>query len=95
MARLSRRGWAQFSVLDHDPETGRTRVRADSSAFVLDQGPEAERKVCYMFLGWFAGALEAVSRDLGTAFPALQAEELHCAAEGIHDHCLFELRPAV
>jgi hypothetical protein len=92
MKRLSQRGWAQFSVLDHDPASGRTRVRVDNSVFVLQDGGKGGR-ACYAFRGWFVGALDYVGTNLGRPFPLLGAEETQCAAEG-HAHCVFEVAPS-
>ena len=91
MKRLSQRGWGLFSVLKTDEETGRVRVRLDNSAFVLQIGQDAGRKVCHMFTGWFPGSLEWVGRNLGHDWQ-LTAAEVQCAAEG-HDHCIFETWP--
>jgi predicted hydrocarbon binding protein len=91
MARLSQRGWGRFSVVEVDERTGAARVRIDHSVFVLQQG-EVGRPVCYMFAGWFPGSLEWAGRSLGRDW-WLTGEERHCAAEGAHRHCLFEVWP--
>jgi len=88
MKRLSQRGWAQFSVETIDPEAGTAAVRVAQSVFVAEQ-PDAGRKVCYMFRGWFCGALEYVARR--TPF-TLDAQETRCAAETPGD-CLFSVHP--
>jgi hypothetical protein len=92
MKRLSQRGWGQFRVEAIDAERGTGRVRVDHSVFVLERAEGAPRKTCYMFRGWFCGALEYVGGALGKTFK-LTANEAHCAAEGRHDHCLFEIAP--
>lgn len=53
---------------------------------VLGQ-PEAKGTACYMFAGWFAGAMDWVNRE---RLPALRAvcEESTCQAQG-HAHCTF------
>ncbi|HLI09956.1 MAG TPA: DUF5943 domain-containing protein [Alphaproteobacteria bacterium] len=95
MKRLSQRGWAQFTILDHDGATGHTRIGVRHSVFVLHHHGEGERrKLCYPFRGWFVGALDHVGEALGRPFGPLASEEIHCAAEGEHDACLFEVRPA-
>lgn len=91
MARLSQRGWGQFSVVDVDSRTGAARVRVDYSVFVLHHGAIGQR-VCYMFAGWFPGSLEWAGRSLGQDW-RLTSEEWQCAADGTHQHCLFEVRP--
>jgi len=92
MRRLSQRGWARFTVLDLDAAAGTARIRVDHSVFVAEYGREAGRKVCYMFLGWFVGALDYAGRGLGRDH-GLRAAEVACAAEGRSDHCLFEVVP--
>jgi predicted hydrocarbon binding protein len=88
MKRLSQRGWAQFKVESVVPETGRARVVVKNSVFVKGhQGPP--RKTCYMFRGWFPGALEFVAASAGKKLK-LTSTEIQCAAEGRHDHCIFE-----
>jgi predicted hydrocarbon binding protein len=92
MKRLSQRGWGQFTVESLEPASGRGRVRVNHSVFVLEhQG--APRKACYMFRGWFPGALEYVAKVLGKPLK-LSATEVQCAAEG-HAHCVFEVAPIV
>jgi predicted hydrocarbon binding protein len=91
LSRLSQRGWGQFSVQGVDPNAGTGRVRLDNSAFVLEYGPDAGRPVCYMFEGWFAGALEWAAHDRG-AGAQVTAREVCCAAAG-NDHCEFEISP--
>ena len=84
MKRLSQRGWGQFRVESLDPTAGRGRVRVHHSVFATQQG----EKTCYMFRGWFPGALEFVARS----GRKLTSTEVQCAAEG-HDHCVFEITP--
>lgn len=92
MRRLSQRGWAQFTVLSLDPEAGTAEIRVDHSIFVTGKRPEARGKLCYMFASWFEGALDYVTESAGHPRP-VEAHEVHCAAEGGHDHCLFAVRP--
>lgn len=91
MKRLSQRGWGQFRVEAVDAETGRARVRVDHSVFVLEH-KGSPRKTCYMFRGWFPGALEFVAVSAGRGLK-LSATEVQCAAEGVHDHCIFKMEP--
>ena len=92
MKRLSQRGWGQFRVEAMDAERGTGRVRVDHSVFVLERADTAPRKSCYMFRGWFCGALEYVAAAAGKAL-CLTAAETQCAADGRDDHCLFEIGP--
>jgi hypothetical protein len=89
MRRLSQRGWGLFDGAGIDPETGCGEVHLRHSSFVLHQGPNAGRKVCYPCAGWFPGALAWVGRDTGRDF-ALTAEESACAAEGA-EACVFRV----
>jgi hypothetical protein len=89
MKRLSQRGWGQFRVQQVENDASSARVRVDHSVFVLEnKGPP--RKTCYMFRGWFCGSLEFVAARAGEGLK-LTSREVHCAAEGVHDHCLFEV----
>ena len=90
MKRLSQRGWAKFKVESVDPEAGRARIRVDHSVFVLAN--QSKGKACYMFRGWFPGSLEWVAASTGRKLK-LTSTEIQCAAEGRHDHCIFETRP--
>lgn len=93
MKRISQRGWGRFTVEDADERTGTARIRVDHSVFVYQHGTAAGRPVCYMFAGWFPGSLEWVGRSQGRDW-TLEASEVQCAADGEHDHCVFECRPA-
>ena len=92
MKRITQRGWGQFEVLDTDLDAGRAHVRLRNSAFVDGERRASGRKVCYRFASWLEGSLEYVAASTGRPL-ALEASEVHCAAEGVHDHCLFEVRP--
>jgi predicted hydrocarbon binding protein len=91
MKRLSQRGWGQFTVDSVEPATGLARVAVANSAFVLAHSG-APRRTCYMFRGWFAGALEFVGTLVGKRVK-VASEEIQCAAEGRHDRCVFETKP--
>ncbi len=92
MKRLSQRGWGLFTVEHLDLQQGTARVRVDNSAFVYEYGADAGRSVCYMFAGWFPGSLEWVAQALGRPL-RLMAEEISCASDGSHDHCVFAVLP--
>ncbi len=95
LKRLSQRGWGLFSILEADPATASARIALRHSSFVLQQ-PEKSGKLCYMFAGWFAGAMDWVNDTTpagkGKGTPRAQSKEVQCAAEG-HDHCVFEVSP--
>jgi hypothetical protein len=86
MKRLSQRGWGQFHVEKLDVKAGLARVQVRHSIFTVEK---RNSKACYMFRGWFPGALEFVLESAGLKLE-LTSNELHCAAEGGQDHCLFE-----
>ncbi len=90
LLRLSQRGWGLFSLDAIDPEAGTARIRLDHSAFVAQYGRDAGRRVCYMFAGWFAGAMEWVGENTGNPVKVV-CDETQCACEGHQDHCTFEV----
>jgi predicted hydrocarbon binding protein len=90
LKRLSQRGWGQFSFLDADPATGHARIKLTHSVFVLQQ-PELSGKLCYMFAGWFAGAMDWVGDTSGYSYKT-ESSESQCASEG-QDHCIFTVTP--
>jgi hypothetical protein len=95
LKRLSQRGWGLFSFDEVDATTGHARIRLEHSVFVLAQGiagvPVTKDKVCYLFAGWFSGAMDWVGQDTGKTWKT-HSEETRCAAEG-HDHCVFTVTP--
>lgn len=93
MRRITQRGWGQFDVLDVSPDEGTATVRLRNSAMVDDERRNSGRKVCYMFASWLEGSLEYVAASAGRKL-SLRAQEVHCEAEGKHDHCLFKVEPA-
>ncbi|MCZ6473371.1 MAG: DUF5943 domain-containing protein [SAR324 cluster bacterium] len=93
MRRISQRGWGRFTPLRVDEASGAAAVRVEHSALVYQIGRDAGRKVCYMYAGWFPGALTWAGDGQGQGF-ALKSRETQCAAEGGQAHCLFEIEPA-
>lgn len=95
LKRLSQRGWGQFSFESCDAAAGRAEIRLDHSVFVLAQGtagvPVDSSKVCYLFAGWFSGAMDWVLATSGSSLRTTSGET-QCAAEG-HEHCVFSVRP--
>ena len=53
--------------------------------------PVRKDKVCYLFAGWFSGAMDWVGQNTGKTWKT-HSEETRCAAEG-HDHCVFAVTP--
>ena len=64
--------------------------------FVLAQGiagvPVDHSKVCYLFAGWFSGAMDWVLESSGCSAVRTTSAETQCAAEG-HAHCIFTVSP--
>ncbi len=94
--RLSQRGWGLFTIVESDASRAHALVHLHHSSFVLAQ-PGKEGKLCYMFAGWFAGAMDwvndTVDRDAGEkAGPHARSIETQCASEG-HAHCVFVVSP--
>jgi predicted hydrocarbon binding protein len=90
LKRLSQRGWGRFAFASHDAARGAARIRLEHSAFVLAR-PGAPGRQCYMFAGWFAGAMDWVLEQAASPLRT-HAHESQCAAEG-HPHCVFSVRP--
>ncbi len=95
LKRLSQRGWGLFSFESVDADSGHALIRLEHSVFVLAQGiagvPVKQDLSCYLFAGWFAGAMDWVGADLGHGYKT-HSEETQCAAQG-HSHCLFTVTP--
>ena len=93
--RLSQRGWGQFSVdlLDVPERVGTIRLR--NSIFVLEAGRRAssgelggDHPFCYMFEGFITGAFRFLL-EVGEAKAPVTCDEVQCAGEGAHRHCVF------
>lgn len=95
LKRLSQRGWGLFKFASADATTGHAQIQLDHSVFVLAQGiagvPVDRSKVCYLFAGWFSGAMDWVLETSGSAVRTTSTET-QCAAEG-HAHCVFTVSP--
>jgi len=95
LQRLSQRGWGQFALESVDATTGHATVALRHSVFVLAQGiagvPVSRDKSCYLFAGWFAGAMDWLAEDTGAAYRTTSAET-RCAAEGF-ERCEFTVSP--
>lgn len=94
LSRLSLRGWGRFTIQSADARTSTATIVLQHSAFVLAQ-PDRVGRLCYMFQGWFAGAMDWVNDsapDPDEKGPSSRAFEIECCGEG-HDRCLFEVQP--
>ena len=88
--RLSQRGWGLFSFSSVDASAATAKIKLVNSSFVLQQ-PDAHGKLCYMFAGWFSGAMDWVSDTTGGKIKST-CVETQCAGEG-HAHCEFTVTP--
>jgi hypothetical protein len=91
MTRLSQRGWGFFVTESLNLKAGTARVRLEHSAFVYQYG-KVNRKVDYMFTGWFAGAMDQIADSLGYGVKT-QAIQVQCAAEGGCEFGIFDVSP--
>lgn len=90
LKRLSQRGWGLFSFAEVDVDNASASIKLVNSSFVLQQ-PDAHGKLCYMFAGWFAGAMDWVSDTAGKPRPST-CSETQCVGED-HTHCVFTVKP--
>lgn len=90
LRRLSQRGWGQFNFASVDIEDARAEIQLQHSAFVL-AAQEARGRRCYMFAGWFAGAMDWVAQSSGREVQTT-CSEIQCAGEGAA-HCAFSVAP--
>jgi predicted hydrocarbon binding protein len=90
LKRLSQRGWGLFDFIEADAEAATAQIALRHSSFVLQQ-PEKHGKLCYMFEGWFAGAMDWVGETSGRKI-ATVSRETQCASEGF-EHCIFTVTP--
>lgn len=95
LKRLSQRGWGLFSVESADPQTGHAKIRLDHSCFVLAQGvagaPRSAGMACYLFAGWFSGAMDWVGQNQGRDYKTTSFES-QCAGQSA-EYCVFTVEP--
>ncbi|CAM3527796.1 MULTISPECIES: 4-vinyl reductase [Halomonas] len=91
MKRLSQRGWGIFITEEIDLDAGTARVRLEHSAFVYQMG-KVNRKIEYMFTGWFAGAMDQILSARDSTLRTV-AEQTQSGAEEGHDNGLFVVTP--
>jgi hypothetical protein len=91
MKILSQQGWGAFIIEHLDIKAGRARVRFENSAFLYLYG-KVNRKVDYMFTGWFAGAMDQIANSLGYTLDTV-AEQIQCAYANGGDYSIFEVTP--
>ena len=91
MKRLSQRGWGLFNIQAIDLDAGTATVTLEHSCFVYVYG-KVERKVDYMFTGWFAGAMDQILQARGSPLRTV-AEQVYSGSQEGHDHGLFTVKP--
>ncbi|SJN14379.1 hypothetical protein CZ787_14850 [Halomonas citrativorans] len=91
MKRLSQRGWGIFVTEEIDLDAGTARVRLEHSAFVYQMG-KVDRKIEYMFTGWFAGAMDQIMSARGSSLRTV-AEQTQSGAEKGCEYGLFVVTP--
>jgi len=91
MNRLSQRGWGLFVTEQLDLKAGVAKVRLSNSAFVYHYG-QVNRKIDYMFTGWFAGAMDQIAESLGYPVRTV-AVQTQCEAEEGCSEGIFEVSP--
>ncbi|WP_172116828.1 DUF5943 domain-containing protein [Halomonas hibernica] len=91
MKRLSQRGWGIFVTEEIDLNAGTARVRLEHSAFVYQMG-KVDRKIEYMFTGWFAGAMDQILSARGSSLRTI-AEQTQSGAEKGCEYGLFVVTP--
>ena len=87
--RLSQRGWGEFIIEHLDIKSGRARVRFENSSFIYQYG-KVNRKVDYMFTGWFAGAMDQIAKSLGYTVETV-AKKTQCVYENGCDYGISEV----
>ena len=92
LARISQRGWGQFSLVAHDLMAGTARVDLRHSAFVLTREPADDVRQCAVFESWIAAGLEVSCEQLGIP-KKLLAREVQCAGDRDVPHCEFHVAP--
>jgi hypothetical protein len=99
--RLSQHGWGAFSFESVDAATGHAQIKLEYSSFVLSQ-PEKPGKLCNMFAGWFAGAMDWSTQRHGH-FAHTNCEGIDCAATfcsgskcagNTQSYCIFSVKPS-
>ena len=90
LKRMSQRGHGQLELVALDEVAGTADVVVRNSAYALGYGPDAGRRVCYVFEGSLAGGMAYVMEGIGHAGRPV-CREVACMAEG-HSACRFEVR---
>lgn len=92
LARISQRGWGQFSLVEHDLMACTAVVELRHSAFVLTREPAEHARQCAVFESWIAAGLEVCCEHSGMP-KKLLAREVQCVGDGHAPHCEFHVTP--
>ena len=92
LTRMSQRGHGQVALEALDVAAGTASIIVRNSAYALGYGPQAGRRVCYVFEGSFAGGLAYVLEAADRA-GVPTCVETACMAEGA-PVCRFEVTSA-
>jgi predicted hydrocarbon binding protein len=90
LKRLSQRGYGKFSFANVDVAAGTADIRLHHSMFVLGC-PGNRGRLCYMFSGCFAAAMDWVLEQGARPMKTI-CSEIQCGAEG-HPNCSFCILP--
>jgi len=90
LQRLSARGWGQFSLERLDLDPPRMEICLKNSIYVLAREGGASHPVCYMFEGFFTGAMHYLAEAHGFEAGGLICREVECQAMGF-EYCRFEI----
>lgn len=90
ISRISQRGWGQFDGSGVDVDTCLGHVVLRNSCFVLQNAEQTDAdRLCYLFNGWFPGAL-AWARGETLDTTNLDCREIECAGSG-NEQCIFDV----
>ncbi|MGA4816797.1 DUF5943 domain-containing protein [Pseudomonas aeruginosa] len=92
MKRLSQRGWGLFEIERINLEEGTAESPPACTPPSLYVYGKVNRKVDYMFTGWFAGAMDQILAARGSSLRTV-AEQVYSGAEDGHEDGLFVVKP--
>jgi len=94
LQRLSVRGWGQFCVRELDLERKRMVIGLKNSIYVLAHeggcAGESAHPLCYMFEGFFTGAMKYLVKDKGLDKGDYSCREIECQGMGF-ECCTFAI----
>jgi len=90
LQRLSVRGWGQFHLEKLELDAPRLTIILKNSIYVLAREEKSAQPVCYMFEGFFTGAMQYLTEANNLEPKDLICREVACQSMGF-DHCIFEV----